>query len=165
MFGQYGDMDIGSNEIIVITKEKRTRENFPGFTIYGNGKATRYGGKSMDILDVCEKLNRAEMNLMKMFRDQVEVNKMNDEKNYNLVVPNKIAEWSNYYKVALKKNYPHMECLGVIRRVKRGTYMLNPYLFIPKNRLEYHRTVWEDLDRTCSDETVGTNKDQSNGST
>ena len=152
--GMYGEsitaLTPDGDEVIEITRKKKAPEPFPGYTIFGNGKTTRKGGESMDILDVCEQLNKGEMALMKVFRNQLERNKIVREKNLNIVVPAKIDEWDNRLKIALKKNYAHMFCVGIIRRVKRGTYMLNPRLFIPPFAVEEHIKRWEELEE-CND--------------
>jgi hypothetical protein len=143
-------------QTVEVTTKTKKREPYPGFTIFGNGKTTRHGGTSMDILDICKELNLAEMNLMQFFRDYIEQNKARKEKNVNLLKPTSSDEWTSYLKVALKKNYPHMECLGIIKRVKRGTYMINPHLFIPPYDMDYHNMEWDSLDDNCKD------KDESN---
>lgn len=148
MFGiTYGiipeDLTPDAEERIVVTREKRVKEAFPGFTILGNGKETKNGGKSMDILDVCKELNTAEMNLMQFFRDEIEKHKMNGEINPNRVKVANSALWSDYLKIALKKNYPHMKCVGIIKRESRGTYMLNPRLFIPAKHLDIVYKEWD----------------------
>ena len=137
------------DEVVEVTRKKRIREPFPGFTIFGNGKETKHGGKSMDILDVCKQLNTAEMNLLQTMRDAIEKAKANSEKNVNVVTPAKLEDWTTYLGTALKKNYPHMNCLGIIRRVRRGTYMINPLLFIPPKDMKFHLEVWDNLEEGC----------------
>ena len=153
---QYGSIiqlpSIAIDEIVEVTRKKRIREPFPGFTVVGNGKETRHGGKSMDLLDICKQLNTAEMNLLQTMRDAIDKAKMNGEKNVNIVVPSHIDDWSKYLSTALKKNYPHMNCLGIIRRVKRGTYMINPLLFIPTKEMQFHRDEWDKLEVGCNEQ-------------
>lgn len=138
-------------EVIEITRKRKQREPYPGYTIFGNGKETRNGGKSMDILDVCKQLNTAEMNLMQFFRDEIEKLKANKEVLVNVVVPAKSDDWNEYLRIALKKNYPHMNCLGIIRREKRGTYMINPLLYIPPENMKDHLDKWNSLEEGCDE--------------
>ncbi len=135
-----------SEEIIEISRKTRKKEPFPGFSIFGNGKTTRFGGKSMDIIDIFQQLNKGEMELMRFFRDEMEDSKARDERNPNQVVPTKSENFGQYLRIALKKNFPHMECLGIVKRVKRGIYMLNPLLFIPAKRVEVIKDIWLDID-------------------
>lgn len=146
---QLPSLEVG--EVVEVTKRKIKREPYPGYTIFGNGKETRYGGKSVDILDICKQLNTAEMNLLQTIRDAIEQAKANKEKNVNLFIPAKLDTWDNYLKVALKKNYPHMHCLEIIRRVKRGIYMANPMLFIPPEEVEWHKGEWDSLEGGCNE--------------
>lgn len=100
----------------------------------------------MDILEICSQLNTAEMKLMQFFRDIIEQQKINGENNPNKVTPAKHEEFSSYLKVALKKNFAHMGELDIVRRVKRGIYMLNPSLFIPAANMLVIKAEWELLD-------------------
>lgn len=132
-------------EVVEIHRKKISKEPFPGFTIFGNGKKTKYGGTSMDILEVCSKLNTAEMKLMQFFRDIIEKQKMCNETNPNKVTPTKWEEFNEYLKVAIKKNYAHMYELGIVKRCKRGQYMLNPRLFIPTKGLVDICNEWDEI--------------------
>lgn len=138
-------------EIVEVIRKKKQKEPYPGYTILGNGKETRNGGKSMDVFAVCKQLNTAEMNLVQFFRDEIERLKAGKEKIVNIVVPAKCDEWTEYLKIALKKNYAHMNCVGIIRRVKRGTYMINPLLFIPPWDMQVHLDMWNDLEENCNE--------------
>ena len=147
MFDGYGIMPSellpSSEEKIVVTREKKVKEPYPGYTIFGNGKETKNGGKSMDILDVCKQLNTAEMNLMQFFRDEIEKSKMSGEFNPNVVRVARSECWSEYLKVALKKNYKHMRDMGIVKRMYKGTYLLNPMLFVPVKNVEKIKEEWE----------------------
>lgn len=153
MFSNYGiiptDLQPESDEKVVITKEKRIKEPYPGYTIFGNGKETKNGGKSMDILDICKQLNTAEMNLMQFFRDEIEKAKMNGERNPNRINTTKSECWTEYLKIALKKNYKHMKELDILCRESRGVYMMNPRLFIPAKDLAKVIDEWETINATA----------------
>jgi len=43
------------------------------------------------------------------------------------------------------KNYKHMEYLQIIKRIKRGIYMLNPKLFIPPRGFSEAVVKWNSL--------------------
>ena len=100
----------------------------------------------MDILEICQQLNNGEMELMKFFRNEMEGNKARSELVPNKVVPSDSIEFTPYLKTALKKNFPHMECLGIVKRVKRGHYMLNPSLFLPAKNMAEINKIWLDID-------------------
>ena len=156
-YGSTSESDLipsDGTEVIEITRKKKQKEPFPGYTIFGNGKTTRNGGESMDILDICQQLNTGEMKLMQFFRDEIELGKALSEDNPNKVVPTRCTNWNNYLKIALKKNFAHMECLGVLKRMKRGTYMLNPKLFIPPKSIRELDTIWDSISTSKDKEGV-----------
>lgn len=140
-----------NGDVIEISRKKKYKEPYPGFSTMGNGRETKNGGKSLDILEICSKLNTAEMRLMQFFRDAIDNQKMINEANPNKVVPTRWDGWDDYLKVALKKNFAHMECLQILRRVKRGEYMINPRLFIPAKDVDKIMNAWDDLDRLCDE--------------
>jgi len=143
---QYAGLNVllpEDNEVIEISRKKRQKEPFPGFTVFGNGKETRNGGKSMDILAICMELNTAEIKLLQFFRDVIEQQKMVGEDNPNKVTPNRHEEFGAYLKIALKKNFAHMKELEILKRMKRGTYMINPSLLIPIKDVVKIKAEWE----------------------
>lgn len=119
----------GNDEKIVISKEKKIKEKLPPYNLVGNGLSNRHG-TSVDIIDICVQLNLGEMRLLQFFRNEFNVACINKETNPNIVMPAKSAEINDYLKTALRKNYDHLEYVGLIIRLKRGTYILNPYLFM-----------------------------------
>ena len=98
----------------------------------GNGLRNRYG-ESLDIIEVCLQLNQSELRLLQFFRDCYASNIMKKETNPNLVIPLRWEKFTAYLKKALEKQYAHLEYLGVIVRIKRGTYLINPTLFVPQH--------------------------------
>jgi len=148
------NINVPNEDLIVevTTKKKRPKEHYPGYTMVGNGRETRRGGKSMDMFEVCKKLGTAEMNLLQFFKDEIDANKIVKEENPNIVVPTKSENCTDYIKRSLKKHYAHMECLQIIRRVKRGTYIVNPMLFIPPKDYQKILAVWNSVsDKGCDD--------------
>jgi len=143
------------NEEVTITKKKKPREHLPGYTLWGNGNTTKLGGTSMSVIDMFMKLGKAEMELMKFLENEMRINRNNGEKLTTVVEPSKSDEYTNYIKTAIKKHYSHMECLGILQRVKRGKYMLNPRLFIPTKNVEEHMRAWDELESVdCQEEEV-----------
>lgn len=120
------------DEIVEITRKKKNKMPLPPYNIVGNGFTNRHG-TSMDIIDLCAKLNTAEINLLQFFRDQYTYNIIRKEDYPNVVIPTSSEEFTAYLSTALKKNYLHMEYEQVVRRLKRGTYMINPVLFMPSD--------------------------------
>lgn len=120
---------------------------YPPYMIVGNGRySKRHGVKSMDIVDVCAQLNTAESAVLKFFKDCFVDNTINKEEYPNIIVPTGWDSYTSYLKKSLEKNYAHMEYVGVIKRERRGVYMLNPYLFMPrKDALVPSQSRWADI--------------------
>ena len=131
-----------ADDVVEIRKTKKKKEPYPPYTIVGNGKSSKRGA-SMDIIDVCSEFNLAENKLLQFFRDCLLDNNVNREIELNTVTPTKYEVFDDYLKTALKKNYAHMEYMGVIKRIKRGTYMVNPTLFIPSTNYESIKHKWD----------------------
>lgn len=132
------------DEVVEIRKTKKVRQPFPPYTMVGNGKTSKRG-ESMDLIDVCSQLNTAENNLLKFFRDCILENNVLREDNPNVVKPRSYEKFSDYLRVAIKKNYKHLKEMGVLIRVHRGKYMVNPALFIPSKDFVRIKGVWDEL--------------------
>ena len=135
--------ELGKDERLVITREKRAKEHMPPYTMVGNGFSTRHG-TSVDIIEVCSQLNLSENRLLQFMRDCYTYNCIRGEKNPNIVEPSKWDEWNEYLRIALKKNYPHLEHLRVLVRLKRGAYMVNPYMLISSTGRAEIVAIWEE---------------------
>lgn len=139
------DAPSSTKEVVEIVRKKRYKESFPPYSIVGNGKSSRTRGKSMDIVDVCSQFNIAENRLLQFFRDRILDNNVKQELNPNEVIPTSHKDFDKYLKTALKKNFAHMEYMEVVRRVKRGVYMINPALFIPTDGYSAIKAQWDSL--------------------
>lgn len=139
------EVDVGVNEVLEITRRTTKVNNpTPPWNMIGNGMSNRTGS-SVDFIDICAELNQAELKLLKFLRDMYNDNIRNKEENSNLVVPSKDANYSPYLAKALEKNYKHLAYMEVVIRVKRGTYLLNPNLFIPTSNYRAINTTWENI--------------------
>lgn len=123
-------------ETIEIVRKSESKEPLPPYNIVGNGFTSR-NGTSVDLLEVCLQMNLSEMRLLQFFRTQFTAKIINKEVDPNVIEPTRCGTFDKYLATALMKNYTHLEYLQVIRRVKRGVYILNPKIFIPsKHYLE-----------------------------
>jgi len=129
-------------ERLVVQKEKTVVEKLPPYNLVGNGLTNRHG-TSLDLIDVCVQLNLSELRLLQYLRNIFNSNCINSEAMPNLVEPSKWAEWCDYLKVALKKNYQHLQYVKVIVRLSRGKYLLNPYLFMSSKNYRDTVELWE----------------------
>ena len=138
-------IDIGEGELLEITKKTvKVKDPTPPWNMVGNGMSNRTG-TSIDFIDICAELNQAELRLLKFFRDVYNENIRNREVNTNQIVPAKEELFSPYLSKALEKNYKHMAFMEIVVRVKRGTYLVNPNLFIPGANYSSINKVWNEL--------------------
>ena len=131
-----------AGEVIEVVRRKHEKQPLPPFSLIGNGMSNK-NGSSVDILEICINLNTAEMRLLQFFRDVFCLGVMNQEVNPNKVEPTKWPEFDKYLATALKKNYIHMAELGILVRLKRSVYLLNPSMFIPVRHFIEIKAIWE----------------------
>ena len=139
-----------NGEVVEVTRKKAKAEPLPPYNIVGNGFSSRHG-TSLDLIDTCAKLNTAEINLLQFFRDEFTHNSIIKEELPNLIIPTHSENFTKYLSIALKKNYSHMEYQLVVRRVKRGTYMVNPDLLMPSRNYLLAKAEWNNLKKDDDD--------------
>lgn len=140
---------LNKDQEVVITVKDKVRVIYPPYMLTGNGKySRRLGMCSMDIIGVCEELNRSEYAVFRFFRDCIVEQTILKEGNPNVVKPASWVSYTAYISKGIEKNYKHMEYLGVLKRVHRGKYMVNPYLIIPNSTkgLKLATEAWSELD-------------------
>lgn len=138
------DIKLEDGELLEISKKKANKEPMPPWNMVGNGMSNRIG-ISVDFIDICAELNQAELKLFKFFRDAYNCNVRHRENETNIVVPAKTDGYTPYIAKALEKNYKHMEYIGIITRVKRGTYLINPNLLLPTSGYVAAMELWNKL--------------------
>ena len=89
-------------------------------------------------MDVCMQLNKAEMILLK-YLSSVMVD--------NEVEPVGTEGWNHYLKISLMKYYKHLCSIGVMKRIYRGRYMLNPYLMVVDNGAVGLQNKWDIINK------------------
>ena len=145
------EVQIEDGELLEITKKSNKFSNpTPPWNMIGNGMSNRTGS-SIDFIDICAELNQAELKLLKFLRNMYNDNIRNKEANSNVVVPAKSVEYSQYLAKALEKNYKHLAYMEVVVRVKRGSYLLNPNLFIPSSNYSVVSTMWYNIIKGSKD--------------
>lgn len=144
-------IELADGELIEISRKKVVKEPMPPWNMVGNGMSNRVG-VSMDFIDICAELNQAELRLFKFFRDMYNSNVRNREIETNIVVPSKDTNYTPYLAKALEKNYKHMEYVGIITRVKRGKYLINPNLLLPVSGYAAANKLWNELTNKGDDD-------------
>lgn len=140
-----------SGEVLEITRKNAYKEPLPPYNIVGNGFTNR-NGTSVDVLEVCLQLNLSEMRLLQFFRTAFTTKMINRIEEPNVIVPKYTANFDQYLQTALMKNYKHLEYLQVMRRMKRGVYILNPRMFIPSRGYTAMIVAWDRIEQVKDDE-------------
>lgn len=133
-----------SGEVIEITRKSKVKEPLPPFNMIGNGFSNRYG-TSLDFIEVCLELNQSELRLLQFFRNCYAFNIINQESNTNEITPTRWETYTDYLKKALEKNYKHLVSVRALVRVRRGTYLINPNLFVPLKNFGVANALWISL--------------------
>jgi len=131
-------------EMLEVTKKIKNKDPLPPYNIVGNGLTGKHG-TSVDLLEVCLQLNIAEMKLLQFFRTQFTARLIAHVDMPSVVVPTVIGSFDKYLATALMKNYKHMEYLQILRRIKRGEYILNPKIFMPPRGYTEAVAKWDSI--------------------
>jgi hypothetical protein len=149
--------NLSSNDELVVTYRKKSRDKKPPFIVVGNGFATKKFPEnvSQDAFKIFNDLSKAQRELFIDFKDLLVQQQMESHygrkevENPNLIrVENdKDNDLHNSIRDRMSKNRngAMLEEKGVLKKIKNGRYMLNPYIFIPANNFEEVAQIWDDL--------------------
>ena len=153
-----GDLD--SNEHYEILVNKKKNEKVPPFLVIGNGKATKDFPEdvAIDAIKVLSKLSPTQVGLIAELKD-ILVNqtisnhyKKRRVDNPNLIVLDKNKDNELHKSIRTRmsdnKNGTRLQELGVLQQTKPGTYMLNPFMFIPPYEFKRIAQIWKDMKTT-----------------
>ncbi|NRQ01301.1 hypothetical protein [Marinobacterium sp. xm-d-530] len=153
-----GDLD--SNEHYEILVNKKKNEKTPPFLVIGNGKASKEFPEdvAIDAIGVLSKLSPKQMGIVIDLKDiLVNQNIWNFYRkrrvhNPNLIVLDKNKENELHKSIRTRmsdnKNGAKLQELEVLQQIKPGTYMLNPYMFIPPYEFKRVAQIWKDMKTT-----------------
>lgn len=153
---QLGNLKPG--EKLVTTYQKKQSGDGPPYVSLGSGLATRKfpEGVSIDALEVFSDLSKEQQRLFIYFKDVLVEQMMERYQSKRTVEnPNKVPLSKNPDNelhqrirslISVRKNGTILEEKGVLKRIKVGVYMLNPYIFIPP-LVDFDEVakIWEEL--------------------
>lgn len=149
--------DLNSNEHYEILVNKKKNEKKPPFVVIGNGKATKDFPEDVviDAIRVLSKLSPTQVGLIADLKDiLINQNIRNHYKkrrvdNPNLIVLDKNKDNELHKSIRTRmsdnKNGAKLQELGVLKQLKPGAYMLNPYMFIPPYEFKRVAQIWKDM--------------------
>lgn len=144
--------DIDKDEDIVITRIKKSK--VPPYFILGNGMKSKYHNEDnvIDALEIFKQMGKPEMDLFIYFRNAIIEQQIESkfgvytyDANVVHIPVSKNHGLSQALKKALSKFYTHLEELKVLKRIRRGKYMINPYLLIPNSNFEKVALMWQKI--------------------
>lgn len=149
--------DLESNEHYEILVNKKKNEKVPPYLVLGNGKTTKDfpEGVAIDAIGVFSKLSPSQLEILVVLKDiLINQNIVNFYRNRRVDNPNLVLLERNkdnvLHKSTKKKmsdnyNGTKLQQLGVLKQLKPGTYMLNPYMFIPPYEFKRVAQIWKDI--------------------
>lgn len=147
-------------EQLVAIYQKKTKAKTPPYITVGNGVATKDFPEdvTMDAFKVFSKLSQAQQRLFIELKDiYVQQNMTNWQAkrtvdNPNLVVLDKNKENEHHQTIRTRmsqnRNGTKLEQTGILKKVKNGIYMLNPYVFIPPYNFDKAVKEWKEITTT-----------------
>jgi len=127
-----------NTEAIVL---KRRNKRIVPYTMIGNGIGIRimekYNLKPIDTLREMSKFTKSEMTFFMLLRDNL------DWDNKSLVVRLPMKKFNSTIKQHIKVGFKRLHEKDLVRRVKRGVYMINPAMILPPHSTELEQiTIW-----------------------
>ena len=142
-------------EKITTTHTKTKIDKKPPYITVGNGLATKdFPEKvAMDAFKVFSTLTKEQQDLFIDLKDiYVQQNMNNHQKQRTVENPNKVVLDKNKdndlhqsikKRMGQRRNGTELESKGVLKKLKPGNYMLNPYIFIPPYEFKKVAAIWE----------------------
>jgi len=127
-------------------RKVKIHDSKPSFYMIGKGTVNhKMGMKSIDLLQAVGEMTSNEKFAFFEIKNGIEWDIY--DKKYIYAVKVYSRDYSQTQKNMFSRGYKLLHEKDIVRRVKRGTYMINPSALIPKNFDEEWK-VWNKLDST-----------------
>jgi len=148
--------NLNSDEQLEVIFQKKRKDRTPPFISVGNGKSSKTCPEDMaiDAFDIFAQLTKAQQLLFIDLKDVLIEQNMDNHfakrkvENPNLVNLQKKMNplhQSIRTRMSQNRNRRTLEKKGVLKQVKPGQYVLNPYLFIPAHSFEKVAQIWKEM--------------------
>jgi len=149
--------DLKTGEKIVSTHTKAKIDKTPPYITVGNGLTTKDFPENVakDAFKVFRALTKEQQGLFIDLKDiYIQQNMSNFQKRRRVDNPNNVVlekNKENDLHQSIKKrmgqrcNGTELEAKGVLKKLKPGNYMLNPYIFIPPYDFKKVAAIWDEL--------------------
>jgi hypothetical protein len=149
--------DLKSGEQIVATYQKKKSSKTPPYITVGNGLSTKIFPEEV-VVDAFEIFSELSKTQQCLFIDLKNILVAQNMKNYydkrkvenpNIIILQRskgnLVHKNIRVKMSQNRNRKVLEKKGVLKQVKPGSYMLNPYVFIPYKDFSEVVKIWEEL--------------------
>jgi hypothetical protein len=109
----------------------------PPYIKVGNGNTNKYGVKSMDLIKEMTTLSPSALKVIGWIKDGMTWDPIAESVNFVVEVSLKNSK----DKLALKRGFKELHARDIVRRVKRGHYMINPNAIITDYNAQM--AVWD----------------------
>jgi hypothetical protein len=145
-----------ADEQLEVIFQKKRKDRTPPFISVGNGKSSKScpEDRTIDAFETFAQLSRAQQILFIELKDiLIEQNLDNHYAKRKVENPNLVnlqkkmnpLHQSIRTRMSQNRNRKTLERKGVLKQVKPGQYVLNPYLFIPAHSFEKVAQIWKEL--------------------
>jgi hypothetical protein len=113
-------------------KQVKIKANRPSFDMVGNGKMNHnINVKSIDLLQEVADMNSDEKFCFFQIKDKIEWSTYDNRFLYQIRIFSK--DYTQSKRNMFNRGFKSLNQKDIVRRVKRGTYMINPSALIPNN--------------------------------
>ncbi|MCI2282616.1 hypothetical protein L3081_03360 [Colwellia sp. MSW7] len=144
-------------EQLVTTYQKKKISKTPPYITVGNGLSTTKFSEEVvvDAFKVFSELSKAQQDLFVDLKDILVAQSMHNHynkrkvENPNLIILDRsrsnLVHQNIKTKMSQNRNRKMLETKGILKQIKPGIYMLNPYIFIPHNDFQEVVSIWKEL--------------------
>jgi hypothetical protein len=126
------------NDGEILVKQKAYKSKTPNYFRIGNGTMNKQGTFAIDLITEVAMASKAGQFLLLAIKNNIIY-----DNNYSPVV--KVIAETKHQKNMLSAGYKEMHEKGLVRRVKRGHYMINPNALIPLD-YEEAKEIWDSIE-------------------
>ena len=127
---------LNSPEEYVLEAKRKTKVVEPNYFKIGNGTMNKHGMQAIDLINELIGCSKPAQTILGKIKDGMVWNPL--DKRIEFVVLLKAK--TNAEKQVIKKGYKELHAKDLVRRVKRGYYMINPNALITNYDAQYK--VW-----------------------
>lgn len=147
--------NLASNEQLIVKKQKTSPK--PPYMIIGNGLSTRVFGDDLviDAFEIIGSLSSKQLEIFLYLKNCIIQKQLDARSNKivdpepNTIIMNKSKSDEDAQRIkslmAENRNASNMIANGIMKKVKTGVYMINPYLIIPSDNFDNVAKQWNSI--------------------